>query len=77
MLVTHRYQDGQMMANYRFNPQTKELEHTSPDSQIHRTTLFMVFNEGSLVFEGLQEQLEAADDPYLARFKAGTSLKHH
>ena len=76
MLVTHRYQDGQMMANYRFNPQTNELEHAPPDSQIHRTTLFMVFQDGSRVFEGLQEQLEAVDDPYLARFKAGSSLKH-
>lgn len=76
MLVTHRYQDGQMMANYRFNPQSNALEHAPEDSETHRNTLFMVFNEGSLVFEGLQEQLEAADDPYLARFKAGSSLKH-
>ena len=76
MLVTHRYQDGQMMAHYRFNPQTNKLEHAPEDSQIYRTTIFMVFHEGSLVFEGSQDQLEASDDAYLARFKAGSSLKH-
>ena len=76
MLVTHRYQDGQMMANYAFNPQTNALEHAAENSDVHRNTVFMVFNEGSLVFEGLQEQLEASQDPYLARFKAGSSLKH-
>ncbi len=76
MLVTHRYQDGQMMANYAFNPQTNALEHAAEDSDVHRNTVFMVFHEGSLVFEGLQEQLEASQDPYLARFKAGSSLKH-
>lgn len=77
MLVTHRYQDGHMMANFHYNSQTGELERAPRDSDIHASTIFMVFREGSLVMEGTQEQLEAATDPYVSRFKAGSSVNYH
>ena len=49
MLVTHRYQDGQMMANYRFNPQTNQLEHAPEDSPIHGTPSLWCFTKAHLV----------------------------
>jgi len=70
MLVTHRYQDGHMMANYRFNSQTSEIEPAPRDSGVHESTIFMVFQEGKLVFEGTQEELQAAGDPYVSKFKS-------
>jgi phospholipid/cholesterol/gamma-HCH transport system ATP-binding protein len=76
ILVTHRYQDGHMMANYRFNADTSRLEQAPLDSRIHTSTIFMVFREGSLVFEGTQEQLESADDSYVSRFKSGSAIKN-
>ena len=37
---------------------------------MHENTRFMVFREGQLVFEGTEEDLDAADDPYVSKFKA-------
>lgn len=70
VIVTHRYQDGHIMANFRYNPANGELQSARRDSNIHDRTRFMVFREGRLVFEGTQEELEAATDPYVAKFKS-------
>jgi phospholipid/cholesterol/gamma-HCH transport system ATP-binding protein len=70
IIVTHRYQDGHIIANFRYNPDTGELEAAGSGTGIHETTGFMVFKEGRLVFEGTQEELEAARDPYVAKFKS-------
>lgn len=72
MLVTHRYQDGHMMANFRYNSETAELEPAPRDSGIHERTIFMVFREGKLVFEGTQEELQQATDPYISKFKSNS-----
>jgi phospholipid/cholesterol/gamma-HCH transport system ATP-binding protein len=70
MIVTHRYQDGHLMANFRYNPQSGALEPAPRGSGVHEATTFMVFEQGRLVFEGTQEELECATDPYVAKFKA-------
>ena len=70
IIVSHRYQDGHLMANFRYNPQTSELEDAPRDCGVHACTTFMVFRQGRLVFEGTQEELENATDEYVAKFKA-------
>jgi phospholipid/cholesterol/gamma-HCH transport system ATP-binding protein len=70
VIVTHRYQDGHIMANFRYNPESGQLERAPRGSTIHERTTFMVFGEGKLVFEGTQEELERARDPYVAKFKS-------
>jgi phospholipid/cholesterol/gamma-HCH transport system ATP-binding protein len=72
MIVTHRYQDGELMARFRYNARSERLERArgngaSPSTQ-DRTTVFMVMNEGRLVFEGSEEELEASTDKYVSRF---------
>jgi phospholipid/cholesterol/gamma-HCH transport system ATP-binding protein len=69
VIVTHRYQDGHIMANFRYNPESGQLEEAR-GTDIHERTTFMVFREGTLVFEGTQEELERAQDPYVTKFKA-------
>ena len=69
LVVTHRYQDGHLLANFRYNPQSDLIEPAPADSGIHARTIFMVFEEGRLAFEGTQEQLEQQTDPYIAKFK--------
>jgi len=64
LMVTHRYQDGNLMANFRYNPESGQLEPARDD--VH--TIFMVMREGGLVFEGGQSQLETSADPYISRF---------
>jgi phospholipid/cholesterol/gamma-HCH transport system ATP-binding protein len=65
LIVTHRYQDGQLMADFRFNAATSSLEPAPPDST---DTVFMVMREGRLTFEGTRGELEASSDQYLLKF---------
>jgi len=72
MIVTHRYQDGELMARFRYNASSQRLEPAGANGasgsvRRHRT-IFMVMNEGRLVFEGSEEQVEASNDPYVRRF---------
>ena len=71
VIVSHRYQDGHIMANFRWNPDSGAIERAPRDAGIHEHTTFMVFRDGRIVFEGTEEELDAADDPYVAKFKAG------
>jgi phospholipid/cholesterol/gamma-HCH transport system ATP-binding protein len=70
IIVTHRHQDGHIMANFRYNPESGELEPAERGSTIHQRVTFMVFREGQLVFEGTEEDLEGTRDSYVAKFKA-------
>ena len=68
LMVTHRYQDGNLIANFRYNSKLEALEPASQaDGQIARTT-FMVMKEGRLIFEGDQDHLEASPDVYISKF---------
>jgi len=67
IMVTHRYQDGEIMANFRYNPDSGQLVPAASEGDGLRTT-FMVLERGRLVFEGSQKELEASEDPYVARF---------
>jgi phospholipid/cholesterol/gamma-HCH transport system ATP-binding protein len=66
--VTHRYQDGNLIANFRYNSKQGSLEPArNGDGRSARTT-FMVLKEGRLVFEGDQDRLELSTDPYIMKF---------
>ena len=72
MIVTHRYQDGELMARFRYNASSERLEPCSNNGGSSSTcrlpTISMVMNEGRLVFEGSEEELEASNDAYVRRF---------
>src|SRR5580698_2744950 len=55
IMITHRYQDGHMMANLRYNPSSGKIERSgvgtaSGAGESQSTTKFMVMKEGQLVF---------------------------
>lgn len=66
LVVTHRYQDGNLVANFRYNPDNGELLG-APD-QTQPETGFIVMREGELVFEGSQKELESSQDDYVRKF---------
>jgi phospholipid/cholesterol/gamma-HCH transport system ATP-binding protein len=70
LLVTHRYQDGNLMANFRYNSEQGSLEPAAPRNGAKRgaRTTFMMLRDGRLVFEGDQERLESSRDPYICKF---------
>jgi len=74
LIVTQRYQDGQLMANFRYNRSSGHLEPVSKNGvgdhggSNPTRTIFMVMKDGRLVFEGAQAELEASQDPYISKF---------
>ena len=66
-LATHRYQDGHLLANYRYNANTGRLE-AAPDGGDDLRTRFLVLGEGRIVFEGSQAELEESTDSYVSKF---------
>jgi phospholipid/cholesterol/gamma-HCH transport system ATP-binding protein len=69
IVVTHRYQDGHLIANFRYNSDNGKLEPARDHGRKSDVgTTFMVLREGQLIFEGDQAQLEASPDPYIASF---------
>jgi phospholipid/cholesterol/gamma-HCH transport system ATP-binding protein len=68
LLVTHRYQDGNLIANFRYNSEQGRLEPARNGARRDMRTTFMVLREGRLIFEGEQEPLEASRDPYISKF---------
>ena len=76
IMVTHRFLDGHLMANFRYNPNNGIVEPhghgAGVDSAV--STRFLVMRAGQLVFEGPEHELLASTDPYVQKFcKAGTS----
>ncbi len=70
LIVTYRYQDGELMANFRYNREQDELVRVSEEEKDPRRsrTKFIVMKEGEFVFFGTRQELEASDDSYVKRF---------
>jgi phospholipid/cholesterol/gamma-HCH transport system ATP-binding protein len=70
LIVTHRYQDGEIMADFRYDPEHEELVHLKdgPDEKKRNRTKFIVMKEGQIAFFGTRQQLESSDDGYVKRF---------
>ncbi len=68
IMVTHRFQDGHLMANFRYNPNSEQIEHTAFNEGSPVNTKFFVMNGGRLVFTGTQAELAASQDPYVRKF---------
>lgn len=66
LVVTHRYQDGNLVANFRYNPEIGALAPAA--GSVGKKTVFMVLKEGRLIFEGTQDELEASKDDYIDKF---------
>jgi phospholipid/cholesterol/gamma-HCH transport system ATP-binding protein len=67
VLVTHRYQDGHLMANFRYNPDSGQIE-PARELEGRVKTKFFVMNEGRLVFDGSETELRASQDSYVRKF---------
>src|SRR5208283_277400 len=65
LVVTHRYQDGNLVANFRYNPESGRLD---PAGETGTKTVFILLREGRLVYNGNQADLEKSADPYISKF---------
>jgi phospholipid/cholesterol/gamma-HCH transport system ATP-binding protein len=67
LMVTHRYQDGYLLANYRYNRETDRIEPAASSDGV-LPTKYLVMRSGKLVFQGSQKELEDCPDPYVQKF---------
>ena len=65
IVVTHRHQDGKLLANFGYDPTTGKLK---PARDAHQRTRFLVLREGRIVFEGSEAEMRSSADPYVAIF---------
>jgi phospholipid/cholesterol/gamma-HCH transport system ATP-binding protein len=76
VMVTHRFQDGHLLANFRYNPNSGQIEPAAQNGAGggRGSTKFLVMSQGRLVFEGSQAELQASKDAYIRNFaKAGSA----
>ncbi len=66
LLVTHRLQNGHLLANFRY--QGAALVPAASDGGPRSQTRFLVLQEGRVAFLGDQEELNRQQDPYLRKF---------
>jgi phospholipid/cholesterol/gamma-HCH transport system ATP-binding protein len=68
IMVTHRYLDGHLMANFRYNSSSGKVERAPQPAEESATVKFFVMDQGRLVFDGSEAELQAAQDPYVRKF---------
>jgi phospholipid/cholesterol/gamma-HCH transport system ATP-binding protein len=70
LIVTHRYQDGEIMSDFRYDQGQEELVALGDgkDAALRDRTKFIVMKEGSVVFFGNKQELEASPDDYVQKF---------
>jgi phospholipid/cholesterol/gamma-HCH transport system ATP-binding protein len=68
LLVSHRLQDGFMLAGHYYDPVTNRMEPVDgrPMRDVH--TSFMVLREGKVIFDGTAQQLGEVRDPYIREY---------
>jgi phospholipid/cholesterol/gamma-HCH transport system ATP-binding protein len=70
LIVTYRYQDGEIMSDFYYDPEIDGLVPVVEGGPEHKRTRtrFIVMKEGQIVFFGNRPEMEACDDPYVKRF---------
>lgn len=68
LLVSHRLQDGFMLASHYYDPVTNHMQPVDgkPMRDVH--TSFMVLREGKVIFDGTAQQLGQVQDPYIREY---------
>ena len=69
LIVTHRYQDGEIMAGFKYDAEHEDLVPVTEENDPKRSrTQFMVMKGGEIVFQGTRQQMEQSEDEYVKKF---------
>jgi phospholipid/cholesterol/gamma-HCH transport system ATP-binding protein len=68
LLVSHRLQDGFMLASHYYDPVTNRMQAVDgkPMRDVH--TSFMVLRDGKVIFDGTALELGRIQDPYIREY---------
>ena len=78
LIVTHRYQDGEIMSDFRYDQQNEDLVALTDDNDAaaRNRTKVIVMKEGEVVFFGSKQEMEASRDEYVQRFVRHGDERH-
>ncbi|MGH9492629.1 MAG: ABC transporter ATP-binding protein [Terriglobales bacterium] len=68
LLVSHRLQDGFMMASHYFDREANEMRPLAQASRADVHTTFLVLREGKVIFDGTLRELAASHDEYIREY---------
>lgn len=68
LLVSHRLQDGFMMATHYFDTAANEMLPLARASRTDVHTTFLVLREGKVIFDGASRDLAASRDEYIREY---------
>jgi phospholipid/cholesterol/gamma-HCH transport system ATP-binding protein len=68
LLVTHRLQDGFMLASHRYDPQSKHMVPLDGAAMRDVLTTFLILKEGKVIFDGTGTELAHVEDHYIHQY---------
>src|SRR5216684_2740250 len=68
LMVTHRLQDGFMMATHYFDRQANQMRPLSPGAHGEVSMTFMVLRDGKVIFDGDAHELAHSKDEYIREY---------
>jgi len=68
LLVSHRLQDGFMLASHFYDPITSTMKPVDGKPMHDVRTSFMILREGKVIFDGTSTELGAIEDPYIREY---------
>jgi phospholipid/cholesterol/gamma-HCH transport system ATP-binding protein len=67
LMVTHRLQDGFMLASHYYDPSTNSMKRVDGKPRdVH--TSFMILRDGGIIFDGTSHDLAHITDPYIKEY---------
>jgi phospholipid/cholesterol/gamma-HCH transport system ATP-binding protein len=68
LLVSHRLQDGFMLATHYYDPQTKHMKAIEGHVARDLHTTFLILKDGKIIFDASVAELAKVKDPYIREF---------
>jgi phospholipid/cholesterol/gamma-HCH transport system ATP-binding protein len=68
LLVSHRLQDGFVLATHSFDPNTRHMKPVEGALARDVHTSFMILRDGKIIFEGTAQELGSVEDPYIKEY---------
>lgn len=65
LLVSHRLQDGFMLATHHYNSEAKHMEPNDGSDIRDVLTTFLILKDGKVIFDGTGPELARVRDPYI------------
>jgi phospholipid/cholesterol/gamma-HCH transport system ATP-binding protein len=68
LMVTHRLQDGFIMASHHFDQQSNAMVENAPGQKIDAHTTFMILRDGKINYDGMAHELAHTRNEYIKEY---------